>query len=272
MGIFRRLKMGWRLTMDSVRVLRKEPSLAAFPIISALAGIAFLTLILGGSFVFTGFESQAVTYGTLFVLYVALTFVASFFNAAMVYNAREVFEGGSPTLKEGMAAAWRHKTTLFGWAVVAATVGLVLRAIESNDNLVARIAAMFFSVAWSIITYFIVPVIVFEDVGFVEMFKRSGATFKETWGETAGANFGIGLITAGLTLLGLAIAAVAFFALGGSGAGMVVGIAIGAAVVLTMFVVGSALGAIAKTALYYYATEGKRPTEFENVDFASGGT
>ena len=272
MRIFSRLKTGWRLAMDSVRVLRKEKSLAVFPIISALASIAFLGLVLGGSYVFTGFESAAVTYATLFVTYLVLTFVASFFNAAMVYNSRAVFEGHDPTLKAGMAAAWRHKGTLLGWSIVAATVGVVLRAIESQDNLVARIAAMIFSVAWSIITYFIIPVIIFEDVGFLEMFKKSGATFKDTWGETAGANFGIGLITGGITLLGLAIAAVAFFALGGSAAGMVVALAIGGAVVLTMFVIGSALGAIAKTALYYYATEGKRPPEFEDVDFASGAS
>ena len=271
MGFFGRLATGWRLAKDSIAVLRKEKSLAVFPVISGLAGIAFLTLILGGSYVFGGFESDALTYATLFVTYVALTFTASFFNAAMMYNAREVFEGRDPTLKQGMAAAWRHKGTLLVWAVIAATIGVILRAIESSDNLVARIAATLFSVAWGILTYFIVPVIVFEDVGIVGMFKRSGKTFKETWGETAGASFGIGLVTAALTIVGLLIAAGVFFALGGGATAVVVAVAIGGVVVLTMFVIGSALGAIAKTALYVYAKEGKRPSEFENVDFASGG-
>jgi hypothetical protein len=267
MGIFTRLKTGWTLAMDSLRVLREEPSLAAFPVIGGLAGTVFLVLVLGGTAVFAGFESNALTYGALFVVYLGLTFVAAFANAALVYNAREVFAGRDPTITDGLAAAWRHKTPLFAWAIISAIVGVILRAVEHEDNLVAQVAAFMFSVAWSILTYFIIPVIVFEDVGVFEMFSRSGETFKETWGETAGAEFGLGLVTIGVTLVGLLLAGGVFLAFGGTGAGAAVAIALAVVVVLVVFVFGSALAAIAKTALYVYATEGKTPSQFENVDF-----
>ncbi|WP_459193550.1 DUF6159 family protein [Halosimplex sp. J119] len=267
MGFLTRLRTGWGLARDSFGVLRTQPSLAVFPVISGIAGLAFLTLILGGSFVFGGFESDVLTYAVLFVLYLGLTFLASFFNAALVYSAREVFDGREPTVGEGLRAAWRHRTPLFVWAVVAATVGVLLRAIESQDNLVAEIAAALFSVAWSVITYFIVPVIVFEDVGVGEMFRRSGETFKNTWGETAGAEFGISLITAAFTFVGLALAVVIFVALGGSTVGFVGALAIGGGVVVVAAVFGNALGATAKTALYVYATEDRTPEAFESVDF-----
>jgi hypothetical protein len=272
MGFFARLKMGWNLSKDSFAVLRDHPELALFPLVSGIAGLLYIALLFGGSFVLGVFDSESAGYAVLFLLYLGTAFIAAFFNAGLVHSAREAFEGRNPSLKGGIAAAWRHKGPLFAWAVISAVVGMALRAIESQDNIVADIAAVIFSVAWSIVTYFIIPVIVFEDVGVFEMFKRSGETFRNTWSETAGASFGVGIITVLFLLLGLVVAAVVFVALGSvAGAlGFFVAIAVAAVFMLGVFLFGSALGAIAKTALYVYATEGKRPPEFDNVDFEHG--
>jgi len=267
MGIFSRLKTGWRLAMDSIGVLRKEPSLAVFPLFSGVTGLVFLALVLGGSYLLVGAEPGPVGYAALFVTYFGLTFLTSFFNAALVHNAREVFDGRDPTVGEGLRAAWEHRTPLLVWALVAATVGVILRAVESSDNPLASVAAVLFSVAWSVLTYFIVPVIVFEDVGPREMFERSGETFKDTWGETAGASFGVGLVVALFGLVGVVAAVATFVLLGGSGVGVVAALALGAAIVFGLYLFGTALAATARTALYVYATEGERPAGFENVDF-----
>jgi hypothetical protein len=272
MGIFARLKMGWNLSKDSLLVLRNNPELALFPLISGVAGLLYIALLFGGSFVTGLFESQSTGFVVLFLFYLGTAFIAAFFNAGLVYGAREAFGGRNPSVRGSLAEAWSHKTPLFVWAVISATVGLIIRAIQQQDNIVGQIAATLFSVAWSIITYFIIPVIVFEDVGPLEMFKRSGETFKNTWGETAGANFGVGLVSALFMLVGLAVAVAVFFALGGfgGGPGFLVAAAIGVVVVLVATLLSTALGAIAKTALYVYATEGKRPPEFDNVDFDRG--
>ncbi len=267
MGFLSRLKTGWALARDSVQVLREEPSLTAFPAISGLAGAIYVVLLLGGAVVVAGPDSGPILYAALFATYLGTSFVAAFFSAALTYNAREVFEGRDPTLSEGMAAAWRNKRTLFAWALLSATVGTVLRAIESADNPVADVVSALFSVAWGILTYFVVPVIVFENVSVRETFERSGRTFKQTWGETAGASFGVGLVTVLFTLVGLAVAAVVFFGFGGA-AGGIGGLAVAVLVVLGAYLVGSALGSIAKAALYVYAVDGRRPNQFEDVDFA----
>ncbi|WP_136717388.1 DUF6159 family protein [Halorientalis salina] len=272
MGIFARLKMGWNLSKDSFLVLKRQPELALFPLISGIAGLLYIALLFGGSFVAGLFDAQSTGFAVLFLFYLGTAFIAAYFNAALVYSAREAFEGREPTLKSGLAEAWKHKGPLFAWAIISAVVGMIMRAIEQQDNLLADVAALLFSVAWSIITYFIIPVIVFEDVSVTEMFKRSGETFKNTWGETAGANFGVGLVSLLFVVVGIVIAVGVTFLLSsavGSG-GFVVGAVIGAVIVLAMFLFASALGAIAKTALYVYATEGQRPSEFENVDFDRG--
>ncbi len=254
--------------MDSLGVLRSEPSLALFPAIAAISGMVYIAMILGGAYVVTGAEPGPVTYGALFVVYLGTSFVAAFFSAALVHNAREIFDGRDPTLREGLDAAWGHRRQLFVWALISAVVGVILRSIESSDNMVARLVAGLFSVAWGILTYFIIPVIVFEDVSVRGMFERSGQTFKQTWGETAGAGFGVGLVTVLFAIVGLAVAGVVFLVLGPTTAGLIGAIAVGAVVILLAFLLGNTLTAIAKTALYVYATEGKRPSEFDNVDFS----
>jgi hypothetical protein len=269
MGFLGRLKTGWTLSMDSLGVLRAEPSLALFPAIAGLAGTVYLALILGGAALLVGTDPGLVLYAALFVVYLGSSFIAAFFSAALTHNAREVFRGRDPTMREGLAAAWDNRSTLLVWAIASAVVGTVLRAIESADNPLANLAAIVFSVAWGILTYFVIPVIVFEDVSAREMFERSGETFKQTWGETAGAGFGVGLITVLFTLAGLAVAAVLLVALGGSAAGIGLALGVGLLVVLGAFLLGSSLGSVAKTALYVYATEGRRPEGFENVDFAT---
>ena len=211
-------------------------------------------------------------FAVLFLFYLGTAFIAAYFNAALVFSAREAFEGRDPSFRAGLAEAWTHKGPLLAWAVISAVVGVLIRAIEQQDNVLADVAAMLFSVAWSIITYFVVPVIVFEDVGVTEMFSRSGETFKNTWGETAGANFGVGLVSFLFVLAGVVVAVavtVLLSSAAGSG-GFLVGAAIGGVVVLAAFLFASALGPIAKTALYVYATEGRRPPAFENVDFDRG--
>jgi hypothetical protein len=271
MGFLSRLKTGWALSMDSLDVLRDEPSLTVFPAIAGLAGTVYLVLVLGGAVLVTGPDPGPAMYAALFVVYLGTTFITSFFTAALMYNAREVFHGRDPTLGEGLAAAWRNRGPLLVWAVISAIVGTVLSALESTDNPLAELASLVFSVAWGVLTYFVVPVIVFEEVSVRGMFERSGETFKNTWGETAGASFGVGIITVLFTLAGLVVAAAVFFVLGGSGLGLASAVAIGALVLLGAYLFGTALGAVARTALYVYATEGERPAPFENVDFQSAG-
>lgn len=269
MGLFSRLKTGWSLTKDSITVLRHNPELAVFPLVSGIAGILFLVLVLGGSYVLVGADSGPVQYAVLFLVYLGTTFIASFFTAALMHETREAFEGHDPSFGSGVAAAWENKAPLFAWATVAATVGVVIRIVQSQDHPVARLLAGVFSVAWSILTYFVVPVIVFEEVGVRDAITRSGETFKRTWGETAGVSFGVGFITFVFVAIGVLIA-VGLLALGassGSAVGFFTALAVGLTVVILTYLFGVTLGGIARTALYVYATDGTKPGEFDNVDF-----
>jgi len=262
MGLIDRLKMGITLTRDSLSVMRNNPKLAVFPLVSAVAALVFLGAFLGTVFGLGLANPEGAGLIVLFFVYLGSTFISTFFAAGLVHETRDAIKHGSePSLRAGMAGAWEVKEPIFVSSVISATVSIIINMLESSDSLPARILATVFSVGWAILTFFVVPVIVFEKPGVGEMFKRSGETFKQTWGETAISLIGVRLIAFLFVVPFLILGVVLFGASPLAGIGRIL---IG---VLTGFLVGQTLQGIIKTALYIYATEGSRPEEFDNVDF-----
>lgn len=264
-----RIKTGFALTRDGIEVLRNHPKLAALPAISGVATIAFLVVFLAPMLLFdsgAGFEppGQTVTLAILFVWYFGTAFIAAFFNAALVHATGDVFAGKEPSLERSLRAAAGELKLLLAWAFASAVVGVLLRVLESQDNVVADLIRLVVAVGWTITTFFVLPVIVFEDVTFRELFGRSRETFQETWGETLGVGIGISLTVTLATLLLLAVTAVPSFALGFG----TVGVLFGLAVLVLGYLAYATIWGVVKTALYGYATEGTVPSEFEDVDFA----
>ena len=151
-----------------------------------------------------------------------------------------------------------------GWALVSATVGMILKAIESRSERVGEIVAGLLGMAWSITTFFVVPILVVEKLGPIDAFKRSVSVMRDTWGESLAANFGIGLFTTLAALLGLLPIAAGIAMVNASPVGG--GVLIGIGVLWMMFVslVSSALSSIALAALYIYASEGQSPKHFDS--------
>ena len=150
-----------------------------------------------------------------------------------------------------MAAAGRRIGPIVLWAIVAATVGTLLRALRDRAGVVGRIAAGFAGVAWSLATFFIVPVLVLEDESVGASFARSVEVFKKTWGETfvGSVTLGVAAFCAWVTL----IAVVGLLAWAGIGvAAFAIGV-VGAIVLLLLF---SALQGVYVASLYQFATTG----------------
>jgi hypothetical protein len=99
---------------------------------------------------------------------------------------------GRSDLGDGFRAAATRLAQIAGWALVAATVALVLWAIESRSERVGEIVAGLLGMAWSAVPYFVVPVIVIERTGPVDAFRRPVSILRRTWGEALSANFGVG--------------------------------------------------------------------------------
>lgn len=270
MGLRRRFRNGVSFARYSFRILVDHPILFVYPLIAAIAGLIYFALLWGFgplSKLFTASKATVVTYVSLFVLYLGLTYIASFFTAGLMYASGQAMRGESPTLGSGLSAAAGNAGPLLVWAIISAVVGFIIQTLENSDSIASEIIGVIFSVGWSVITYFVIPVIVFEDVGIRSMFTRSKDTFVETWGESLVAVGGVGLVSIVFTVFGLLIAVVLFLVLQGSGVGILLAVAVGFVAVVGGYLFGQALTGITKTALYLYATEGREPRYFEDADF-----
>lgn len=278
--MFDRLNNGWQLAKQSFDVLRLDKELLVFPLLSGIACIIVtasfgIPIFLSGMLENVGNEQAGeaagatqniLLYVLMFLFYFVTYFVIIFFNSALVACAIIRLKGGDPILSDGFGAAMARLPQIAGWALVAATVGMILKIIESRSKRVGQIVAGLLGMAWSITTFFVIPVLVVEKAGPVEAVKRSVSIMRKTWGESLTANFGIGLITflaslvAILPIVGGVAALIAQMT--------VLGIAliiVGILLLLAVSLISSALGTIMLAALYIYAEEGTVAGGFDNA-------
>jgi hypothetical protein len=268
-----RFERSWELTKGSWAVLRQDKELAWIPLISAVVTVAvaalfFLPFLLvsDSSPEGDGFQPGAMGYVLWVVGYVVVTFIATYFNGALVSGALERLRGGDPTLGSAFRGATDHFNRLAPWALFAATVGMILAAIQ-NIRVVGPIIRQVLGLAWNLITFLTIPILLVEDLGPIDGLKRSAALFKQTWGENVIVQFGFGLVGMVAMLPGIAIGG--GLAATGSSALVVLGVGIVVVSVIVVSVVMSALSGIFKTALYLYAAEGTMVPEFGAVDFTT---
>jgi hypothetical protein len=181
--------MTWTLIVQSFSVLRKDKKLILFPALSALGVIAFAVPFI---WALTGAApwhpsglawSGPSTWLFLFLWYCISSFTIIFFNCAMASCAQVRFSGGEPSIADGIRKAGSRAGSIFFWAVITSTVGMIIRMIEERASWIGRIVAAIFGAGWSLATYLIVPVLVLEDLDVMDSIRRSGSLLKKTWGE-----------------------------------------------------------------------------------------
>lgn len=268
-----RIRNGWALARQSWQVLMLDKGLLVFPLLSGISCILVLASFAAGIWGSgmaqrDDIAGEAASWVILFAYYFANYFVIVFFNSALVACAIIRFRGGEPTVRDGMRAAGERLAQIMAWALLAATVGVVLRIIESRVKVVGQIVTALLGAAWTIATYFVVPVLVVEKLGPFGAFKRSVAILKKTWGESIVSNAGLGVITFLVTAALLILTAIGTVILAvkmGSAAIALAGVAVMLVLLVLGTLVGSALNAIVLSALYLYATEDKVPQAFDGA-------
>lgn len=274
--MFDRMANGFELARQSLTVLRQHKSLMAFPVFSSIAMLLVLAsfalpLWSTGVLERLANEQQAaehnpLVYVLLFAFYFFNYLVVAFFNSALIGCVILRYRGKEPTIGDGIAIASARFPQIVGWALLGATVGVILRLIESRSDKVGQLVAALIGAGWSAATYFVVPVLVVEGVGPFEALKRSLGVIRQTWGEAMTANFGIGLATTFAMLIAISPALLGMYA--GTPEAMAVGVGVTVVAVLIVSLVSATLNTIVLAALYLYAAEGRVPDEFDSRLFA----
>lgn len=262
--MFERIMRSFELVKESWRILMDDKKLLAFPILSGV-----ITLLVIATFVLplvlsNGAYSLATNAVSgiilLFLFYLVSYFVVIFFNVGLISCVQAKLNGKNMTIGEGISAATRHIGAIFAWAIVAATVGLILQMIEERVGFLGQIVISIVGGVWSLVTLFVVPVLAFEDKGVFSAMKESALLFKKTWGESVVGTISITFIFVAIGIAGFLVVLGTLFM--GNTTLFIVALALFIVLVAILAILASAMQGIFTVALYTYAKTGSAPKVF----------
>lgn len=271
-GLFGSISNTIDLMKSCIRVLKKDKELILFPILAVFFVILFVWII----FTFVGLDISALTSNDnqteeipivpLLVLVFGANFIVVFFNSALVSAALDRLRGGDPNVRSGLSHASKHIHHIFIWSIIVTIMALIFAAIRASGRnrgavgqIMTSIFASLLQAGWAMMTFFVIPIIVSENLSPFAAIKRSSGLFKQTWGNQVTANFGFAIFQ---ILALLASGALGwFFGLLSANLGMIVGVLCATTSVSIIYT----LEGIYKAALYEFAM-GEKPLEFEQQD------
>jgi hypothetical protein len=276
MQMFETLGRSWELTKTTFRLIGHDKEMLWFPLLSGIASLIFfaglvfpwvvLPLMRGGELAGDVMDAMFV-----FLFYLGSAFIATFFNVCVVNTVKTRLEGGDATFMDSLRFAWSRLPQIAGWSLVSATVGLFLHMLDrmaeragAVGQILMRILISLMGMAWSVVSLFVVPVMVYDGVGPIDALKRSIETLKETWGEALMGQWGLGLVQFLIMLpciLLCVVSLVVVSPMGGVALGSV--LLVWVVVFLGLILVFTVANTVYRTALYHYAATGEVPSGYD---------
>ena len=279
-GFRERIRRGWQVTKLGIKVVRADPELMVYMFFSAMFSIgAFVVLMTstGGLGYFIGGGEEGLEQGVYvgsFLSYMAVAIITVFWNAAIIASAHyRLTTGDNPSFSYGIRQAMKCLPQILIWGLISGTVGLIIQALEGmkeSKNLgvamVGGIISLIIQVAWWIATFFVVPMIVIDNLGVGESMSKSPDLFRKTWGEEIVSSAGTGIINFLVCLLIVVICMPLFYLVVATeptgpyahlGPGLVFALMfIGVGMSVLFF---TACEAVNRASLYYFAKTGEAP-------------
>lgn len=267
----------WHLMGQSWQILKADKELLIFPFISGICCILVTASFIVPS-ILTEFwmppdmeaeegqvvpiEKQIVYYGKLFAFYFCNYLVIILFNSAIVGCAAMRMQGQNPTISDGFRIAAANIHSIIGWALISATVGLILRIIEDKNEKIGHFVASLLGTVWTLMSFLVLPILVIEGIGPFAALKKSTRLLKQTWGAQIGANFSFGMIFFLLSLPAVGIIVLGVF----SQSPTIMILCIAAAVIyfIILSLIQSTLSMIFQVALYTFMDTGSAPLGFDS--------
>lgn len=128
----------------------------------------------------------------MFAIFYLASFIATFFNVALLGAIRAYSEGKNASFKSGFAFALTKIKSVFLWSLLTFFVGNIIeylfRPLSDRIPFISTIFSSLFVIAWGVATYFVLPVMVFEShTKTKDMIKESAGIMKEKFGKQISA-------------------------------------------------------------------------------------
>jgi len=207
-----KLILSWRFVVQSLKFLSNNKDLLIFPIVSVIACLLFLALTVGAGVIelpLIEHVTQTQKYiliATLLLIYLLLSYIIIFFNACLLACATLRLQGQQASKWDGVKLAAQHKGQIFNWSLISTTVGYIIHSLENSHGFIREIIGYILGFTWAIGSYFVIPVLIFENIGPFQALKRSYQIFGRGWRKMVSVNlFSFLLMAAILGLWGLAL-------------------------------------------------------------------
>ncbi len=178
------IERAWEFFKISWSALFSDFEMLLFPLTSIIMGSIILFIAFPIFNYFKEMSSKGTFDPTLFVfflflIYLMLAFINNFFEAALVGAAFIRFEGGNPGLRDGIRIAANRIDKIFAYSAITATIGVILSFIRERGKL-GRFISSILGRTWRIIVFFVLPIIIVENLGPLEAIKKSKKLFRKT--------------------------------------------------------------------------------------------
>jgi hypothetical protein len=266
----KRIRRGWALTKKSWALLRAHRDLVRFPLYGGIATIILGIILLGPSAVALDSHTYGIGVPLLIIGIYVLSVVGIYFSVGLAACADKIFRGEEAGVSDGLAVANARFSQICGWAALSTAIAVVIGLLENQGGALGDIAGRLIGTAWSLVTFLSVPVIAIEGTGPFETLKRSGALFKQRWGQQITGNIAIGGVVFLFGLLpGIALVVIGVVIWPSAGFVGALLVVIGAVVMCVALLVSKALSGVFGVALYRYALDGEVLGGFSEADFES---
>lgn len=284
MGFFAAIGRGWKLSKLSFGVIKADPELLVYVLLMGVMSVITLAAM-NAPFVLQmewavmmemdpAINEEVVSgltnagMGWYFGFYMLLSIIVVFWNSAIIANSHMRLSGGDPTFVYGVKKAFSRIHVIIIWGMISGTVGLILKLIRNTNareqknpafQIILTIITILFEVAWWIMTFFMIPLIVIEGRSIRESMKEG----KEMMHRTFGTNIASGL---GIQVIGLffGFLAVLLGILLGMSLGATIGIIVGGLGVALTIMWVTAAETVSVSALYVFAKTGEMPQIYQN--------
>ncbi|HJM41590.1 MAG TPA: DUF6159 family protein [Candidatus Thalassarchaeaceae archaeon] len=275
MGFFDTIGRGWKMSKLSMVVVKHDPELMFYVALSGIFSIfAFIGMaipeLLQMSWIYDENGAMTPAYmAFIFLGYMVLSIIVTFWNSAIIANAHIRLSGGDPKFMDGISAAMKRIHIIIMWGLVAGTVGLLLKMLntaaknEKNPGLaiLAGILHLIGATVWWMMSFFIIPHLVIEGQGIGDAMRSSKDMFFKRWGENVVSGIGIGMIS-GLFGLVIIVFSVGLIVLVPDL--LYIWLILGAAAMTILICWTSAAEQVAVAALYLYSKNGFMPEIYQN--------
>lgn len=265
------------LTKKSWAVLRGNRYLLGFPVLGFVLSLIPLVALGVPALIFLSDNQNWIAAAFGIAMIFVIQAITAVIQGGIVSSVDAEFSGQDSSLGHGLGRAFAHLGPLLGWSVIVTIVSVLIGLIRGNGSgnvvgvIFRNIIAAAADIMWRLVTFFVIPFIVLEDMNPLNAVKSSASLFTKQWGKQLAGSVRIGAVIAFTTILPgmLLIIGGVMLVLIGSTAAVATGIPLAGLGVL-LFMVGAVLSSAMQTvysvALFRYAHDGTAPGDFTDEE------